>query len=199
MRHLKEVARNGFRLAALLSADARIRARRVDQTDHRPFKPGSQFHQPQRFAIALRMRHAKVTTELFLGLARFLMADHHHRLLLQTADAGDDGRVITEETVAVQFNEIGDHRLDVIQRVRPVGVTGQLHPLPARQFRIDLGAQAHDLRFELFNLFCGNSVLRLALVAQFGDAGFKLPDGLFKVQHKLVHITSSKCAARFEK
>ena len=73
--HFVEVAADRFRLAALLGADARIRAGRIDEGEQRQTELLGQLHQPQRLAIALGPRHAEVAVDLLLGVAALLMAD----------------------------------------------------------------------------------------------------------------------------
>ena len=60
LRHLEDVAADGFGLAALLGADAGIGAGRVDEGEHRQPELLGQLHQAQRLAVALGPRHAEV-------------------------------------------------------------------------------------------------------------------------------------------
>src|SRR3546814_1207566 len=91
LRHLQQVARDRFGLAAFLGADARVRAGGVDERQQRQFEALGHLHQPQRLAVALRARHAEVAAHLGLGVAALLVADDHHAAAVDAAAAGDDG------------------------------------------------------------------------------------------------------------
>jgi hypothetical protein len=67
--HLVEIAADRLRLAALFGADARIRARRVDEREERQPEFFRKLHEPQRLAIALGARHAEVA-EIFSFVSR---------------------------------------------------------------------------------------------------------------------------------
>src|SRR5450759_393022 len=83
-------------------------------------------HQAHRLAITFGTRHAEIAHDLFLGIATFLMADHHHALPVETRQSGHDGLVIPKGAVAVQFFKIGEQMFDVIQRVRTLRMTRHL-------------------------------------------------------------------------
>ena len=76
----------------------------------------------QGFAVAFGLGHAPVAENFLLGVAALLLADHHDGALFEPAHAGDHGVVVGEETVAVDFVEIGEQALDVIERMRTLGV-----------------------------------------------------------------------------
>ena len=99
---------DGLGLAALLGADARVGARRVDEGDDRAAEALGQLHQAQRLAVALGARHAEVALHVLLGGAPLLVADHEHRLAVEAGEAGDDRRVLAEAPVAVELDEVGE-------------------------------------------------------------------------------------------
>ena len=68
--------------------------------------------------------------ELLLGIAAFLLADNHHRLAIEECHARDDGRIVGEGAVAMQFHEVREQTLDVVQAVRTLWMPGKLHPFP---------------------------------------------------------------------
>src|SRR5579862_9871081 len=131
-RHFPQVLRYGFGLAALLGILAVIRTGSIEQGNNRPVKLGGHFHQPHRFAIAFRPGHAEVAEQSLLGVTALLLADHHHRTFFKPASARDDGMIVGETAVAVQLFEIGKQTLDIVERVRALGVTREKHALPTR-------------------------------------------------------------------
>ena len=129
-RHLEEIARDGLALAALLGADARIRARRVDEGDERQAETLGHLHEAQRLAIALGLRHAVVAAHPLLGVAALLVADQHHGSPVEARRSADDGEVVRVHAIAVQLLEVAEDEPDVIERVRPLRVARELRDLP---------------------------------------------------------------------
>ena len=129
-RHNQQVAADSFGLTTFLRVDTRISTRRIDESQHRDGKLFRQFHQPQCFPITFRARHAEVAQDFFLGVATLLVADHHHRLPIEACQTTDNSIVICKSTVAVQLFEIGEHVLDIIQRIGALRVARHLgdHP-----------------------------------------------------------------------
>ena len=117
--HLEQVAGDGLALSTLLGADAGIGPRRVDEGQYRQPEALGQLHQSQRLAIAFRARHAEVAVNLLLGVAPFLMADHQYRLAVQPRQPADDGMIVGEGAVAVQFLKVGEQSFHIVQGVRP--------------------------------------------------------------------------------
>ena len=66
---------DGLGHAALLGADARIRARRVDERHDGQVELLGQLHRPQGLAVAFRVGAAEVAGDLFLGVAALVLAD----------------------------------------------------------------------------------------------------------------------------
>ena len=99
-------ARDGFGLAALLGADARIGARGIDQRDHGNAEMVRHIHQPDRLAVAFGPRHAEIVLEPAVGVGAFFVADDADALAAEAAEAADDGRVVAEAAVAGQRNEV---------------------------------------------------------------------------------------------
>ncbi|KAF4530411.1 hypothetical protein B566_EDAN018552 [Ephemera danica] len=141
LRHLEDVAANGFRLAALLCANAWVGARRVHEGEHRQMKLLGQLHQPQRLAVALGPGHAEIAQPAFLRIAPLLVPQHHAGLAIEAGHAADDGQIISVVAITMQFMEIGEAFAYVVQRVGPLRVAGDLRHLPGRQARIDFLAR----------------------------------------------------------
>ena len=105
--HHAEVARDGLGLAALLGADARVGARRVDEGDDRLAELLGQLHQPQRLAVALGVRHAEVARDLLLRVAALLVADDHDARAPRTGRGRPRSPASSpKQAVAVQLDEV---------------------------------------------------------------------------------------------
>ena len=136
--HLAQVHRDGLRDVPLLRPNARISPRRVDQRDDRQPELVRQPHQPQRFAIAFRMRRAEIAQDVLLGVPAFLRANHHHFMPAEAGKPADHRPVLREQPVAVQLAEVGKGRFEVIQRERPLRMPGNLDPVPGAEVGEDL-------------------------------------------------------------
>ena len=147
-RHLKEIARDRLALAALLGADARVRARGIDEGDERQAEALRETHQTQRLAIALGLGHAVVAAHALLGIAALLMAEHHDRAVAQARKPADDRKIIAKHAIAVQLLELAAHDVHVIERVGAVRVTRELRDLPGREIGEDVRRQLPALRLQ---------------------------------------------------
>src|SRR5262249_46461336 len=76
------------------------------------------------------MRHAELPVDALLDLAALLVANERDRPAREPPDTGDDRPVVRPTAVAVQLDPVGEHALDVVERVRPVGVTSELDVFP---------------------------------------------------------------------
>ena len=108
-----------------------------------------ELHQSQRLAIALGIRHAESAIEILLGVAPLLVADHHHRAIADQCQSTDDRRIVTEVAIAVQLGPLGKAPLDIVERVRPARVLGQLHALEWSQRCVDVAPQRLGLALEV--------------------------------------------------
>ena len=146
--HLEQVARDRLALPALLGAEPRPRARRVDERDHRDVELLGELHEAQRLSIALRMRHPEVALQVLLRVAAALVADHHHRLAVEARPPADDRGVLAERAVAVQLDEVGEAEPQVVVGERPLVAPRHLHALQRREVAIDRLAQLDELPLE---------------------------------------------------
>lgn len=168
---------DGFRLAALLGADSRVGAGRIDEGDDRETEFFGDFHHPQGFPVAFGVGLAEVPFDSFPGGAAFLMADEGGGPALVKTESGDDGRVVGEAAVAVDFDKILNQVADVIQGIRPLGMAGDLDNVSrcqprrySRPFFLDLDAEVCNFFF--FFRVLGN--------IQLFDLLFKLQDILLE-------------------
>ena len=170
-------------LAAFFCTDARIGARGIDEGDDRQFKPPGQFHQPNRLAVALRSGHAEIALQARLGVVALFLADHHHRLAVETARAADDCQILGELAVAGHGREIADQATDVVAAMRPLGVPGDLGLLPRIELVVEvlerllrLVLKAADFLVERFGVaVSGNR-------CQLGNAALQIGDLVFEFQ-----------------
>ena len=151
-RHFAQVDGDGLGHMALLGADAGVGARGVDEGDDGQAEFVRHFHQAQRLPVALGMRHAEVARDFLLGLAALLLGEQHDRLALEERRAADERLVVVKLPVAVQLLKALEEGVDVVERVGPLGMAGDLHPLPRRQAGIDFLFRRLDLLFEGGNL-----------------------------------------------
>src|SRR5262249_33234953 len=89
-RHLHEVVGDQLRLPALLRADARVGAPRVDQADDRQPELGRHAHAAQRLAVALRVGAAVEALAALLGGPALLVPQEHDAVIAQPGEAGPD-------------------------------------------------------------------------------------------------------------
>eukprot|EP00042_Codosiga_hollandica_P001261 m.925518 g.925518 ORF g.925518 m.925518 type:complete len:419 (-) comp132159_c0_seq1:150-1406(-) len=182
LRHLEDVAADGLALAAFFGTDARVGAHGVDESEDGQPELLGHLHQAQCLAIALGAGHAEVAQRALLGVAAALVADDHAGLAVEARNAANDGRVIREMAVAVQFLELGEDFRAVVQRLRPLRVAGDLIDLPRRHARVDLFGQLLAFLGEAVDLFRDVDG-RLALhIAQFFDLGFEFSDRLLEFE-----------------
>src|SRR5438067_1810177 len=132
-RHAPQIARDRLRLAALLGAQPRIGAGRVDEREDGLAELRGQLHEAQGLAIALGVRHPEVARDLLARVAPLLVTDHDHRLPIEAREAADDGRIVAEQAVAVQLGEFLQQQLAPVARVGTLGVPRQLRALPGRE------------------------------------------------------------------
>ena len=101
---------------------------------------------------------------------------------LRSNQTAVDALTVRKMPVAVQFNEIGEDFMHIVQRVRALRMARDFGDAPGRQLGIDVLRELLTLAAELVDLF-GDIDSRLRLyVTQFLDLGLKFGDRLFKIQ-----------------
>ncbi len=78
------------------------------------------------------MGQTEVAADVLLGVLALLEADHDDAPAGHPGQAGHDGRVVAEETVSVQLDELVGHDLDQLERVGALEVAGLLDVSPDR-------------------------------------------------------------------
>ena len=61
------------------------------------------------------MRRPEIAVDALLHVAALLRADDQHFFAMKTRHAADDGGIVAEAAVAVNFAEVGEDALDVVQ------------------------------------------------------------------------------------
>jgi len=135
-------------LAAFLGVDAGVRARRVNEGEHGAAEFCGELHDAESFAIAFGLGLAKVANDALLGVSSLLLADDGDGTAAELAHASDEGFVIAEVAIAVKFDEVCDHQVDPVQRMRTLRVPGDLGSLPRTKMRIKLAAKFEDFVLE---------------------------------------------------
>ena len=131
-RHLAQIVGDGLGLPALFRMDAGVGAVGIDQGEDRAAEFFRKLHHPDRFAIALRMRRAEVAVDALLHVAALLGGDDQHFFAVKPRHAADDGGVVAKAAIAVNFAEIGEDALDVVERLRTLRMPRQFGLSPRR-------------------------------------------------------------------
>src|SRR5699024_6605900 len=126
----------------------------------------SQFHQPIRLAISLRICHTKPAALPALRITSLLMPHNYYRLTIYGCQSANNRLIITVKTVAVQFGEVFSNKIDIIQGVWPVGMPRQLHPLPSGEVGKYGSAQFINPFLESLNLRDKNLIVGNVEVAE---------------------------------
>ena len=135
-------------------------------------------HDANRFAVALGMRRAEIAVDALLHVAALLRGDDEHFFAMEAGHAADDGGIIAEAAVAVNLAEIGEHALDVVERLRTLGMARQFSFLPGGVGSVDLSSQGFDA------------------VLQFGDLATSCSSGsAASISATCRSISSSSCWA----
>jgi len=87
------------------------------------------------------------------------VANHHYFVAVIAGETADDGRIVAERAVAMNFTPVSEEALYVIQREWTLGVARKFRPMPGIDVRADLFPQKVDLVLEMFELEMGFVVL----------------------------------------
>ena len=80
------------------------------------------------------------------------MAQHHAGRAVEAGQTADDAQVIGKMPVAVKLDKVGEYFVDVVQRVRALGVAGDLGDLPGREVAVDVFGELLAFLGELIDL-----------------------------------------------
>ena len=185
--HLAEVAGDGLGLAPLFGADAGKGAGGIHEGDDGELEPLGHLHEAERLAVPFGIRHPEVAVDLLLGIVPLLVADDHDRFAVQARRTADDGMVVAEEPVAVEFGEVGKDPL----RYNP-GCRGGWGDAPPG--RSASGSGSAKISSRIFSAFF--SSLAISVLRQIGRDGYQLLDLLFQFDYRLFKFEVKLCRHR---
>ena len=166
---------------------------RVDQGNHRQPKFFRQPHQAKRLAVTLGVRAAEIPLHIFLRVAAFLVGDDDTAMVPELRQAARHRFVIAEDTVAVQFDPIGEATLDIIERERAPNVPRQLHALPGGEVVVNRAARFADLVFHRLDFGIEIELVFVGMVLQILEPPLQLEDRFFKIQGMGFHGDEVGC------
>ena len=102
----------------------------------------------------------------------FWVATIEHFVAVEAGHAADDGGIVAEAAVAVNFAEVGEDALDVVERLRTLRMPRQFGFLPGSGWCIHFAAQGFDAILQFGDLAAGCVVG--AGRFQFGDLALDL-------------------------
>ena len=135
-------------MPAFLGAEAGPGSLGVDEGENRHVKLLRQLHQAQRLPITFGVGHSKIATKLLLRVATALVADRHHRVVVEARPAADDGGIVAEGAISMQLDEIGEGEADVVGGEGAPRIARDLHSLERREILVDLFPQVGELPLE---------------------------------------------------
>ena len=110
------------------------------------------------------------------------MANHHDRLIVEPSQSPDNGRVIGIGTITVKLHKIRENRVDVIQRIGPLGMARHHRDLPCIQLGVDILGQRIAFLLQAAD-FLRNIHRRIVLhIPQLFDLRFKFGDRLLEIE-----------------
>src|SRR5215210_6025985 len=107
------------------------------------------------------MRHAEIATQLLLGVTAALMADRHHRVVVEARPPADDCGIVAKSAISMELHEIGEGEADVVGSKRAPWIACYLNSLKRREIPVHLFTQVGELPFEGLDRL-GNAELTVA-------------------------------------
>jgi len=178
--HLHEIHRDRLRLSALLTANPRIRARRINKCDDGKFQLLGESHLQQCLAISLWLRATKVRRDFLLHRLAFVMTNQHHLHRPNARETSFDCSIVTECAVAMQLAEVATNQRNVVGSVRSKRMTRDAHRLPRRESTVNL-AQEGIARLPKLGEFI-SKVRRVRSCLERFDLLLDLVDRSFEIQ-----------------
>lgn len=141
------------------------------------------FEHSDCFSVALRFGHGEVSVGAVLNVSAFLVTDDHDGFSIESGGASDDGVVLSEAAIAIEFGEIGEDCGGVIEGVGSGFGSGEENLLPGAEAGVSNLKEVFDALFEFFN--AGFEGLAFDGVGFFVGQLFEFGDSIFKVEHGL--------------
>lgn len=86
-----------------------------------------------------------------MDVATLLVTDNHDRLSIESGRSADDGVVLSETAVAIEFGEVGEDGRDVIEGVGAGFCPGEKDLFPGAEARITNLEEVLDALFEFID------------------------------------------------
>ena len=102
----------------------------------------------------------------------------------------DNGLIVPEETVAMQFDEIAESFTEVIQGERPGIVAGNLNTLPGGKVLVNFATGTFNFGLHRFHLAFEINRLEFGMFPKLFELFFQLEDRLFKIEGGRFHSTT---------
>lgn len=125
-------------MASLFGTEPGVGAGGVNEGDDGEAEFFGFFHLCECFAVALGVGASEVTGEFFLGCFAFLVTDDEAFAVADASESGDEGGVVSEVSVAVEFAEVSADVFDVIAGLWAVWVAGDADGVPWREICVDI-------------------------------------------------------------
>src|SRR5262249_49707118 len=115
----------------------------------------SELHDAKSLAVAFWLRLAKIPHDPLLCVSSFLVPDDSDGAAIESRETSHDRFVVAKGAVAVKLHEVGQHQVDVVERIGPLRMAGDLCPLPRSEVSIELFAEISDLLAQPLELRLG--------------------------------------------
>src|SRR5258705_3710401 len=126
------------------------------------------------------MRHGEVALELLLGVAPALVADRHDGVVIETGPATDDRRVVTEGTITMKLDDVGEGESDVVGGEGTPRIARHLHSLERSEVLVNLFSQIRELPLEWLDRFGHAELAVTRRLLDLVDLPFQLGDRLLE-------------------
>src|SRR5271165_890475 len=100
---------------SFFGSDSRVSPRRVNECDHREAKPFREPHHPQCLAVTFRVCTPEIASNILLRIPPLLMCDNNATVIPDGGEPAGHGLVVSKKPIAVQFEEIRESRVQVIE------------------------------------------------------------------------------------
>ena len=139
-------------MTALLTAEARVGARRIHQSHDRETEFLGELHLEQRLAVTLGVGATEVGSDLLGDRLSLVVPDEHALHRTDSRETRDDRGIVAECAIAVELAEVAANHRHVVDGLRTKRMPGDTHRLPRLEVFVNLLEQALAGRVELREL-----------------------------------------------
>ena len=119
---------------------------------------------------------AEVAPDVLLGVGALAVPENRHPTTVEGAQTGEHRLVVAEVAVAVELDDVGEERLDVVLGLGSLGVARDLDAVPRREVLVGVVAQPLDLLGELLDLGGEFGVVGEVETAKLVDLGLEVDE-----------------------